>query len=75
MRNKVNFLQLAFYFLGIIALGAMTGCNKQPAYAPVSFKSTEISDFWIEKTSSNPTINRPYQAMHNLVAQISTSLL
>ena len=63
MRNKVNFLQLAIYLLGIIALGAMTGCNKQPAYTPVSSKSTEISDFWLEKTSSNPTINRPYQAM------------
>ena len=63
MRNKVNFLQLAFYFLGVIALGAITGCNKEPMYTPVSFKSTEISDFWLEKTSSNPTINRPYQAM------------
>ncbi|WP_209141976.1 MULTISPECIES: RCC1 domain-containing protein [Niastella] len=41
----------------------MTGCNKDPEYIPVHDKSTVIFDFWLEKTTSNPKLNRPYQGM------------
>ena len=63
MRNKVNSLQIACLLLCVLALSAITGCNKQPVYEPVSTKSAVIYDFWLEKTSSNPAINRPYQGM------------
>ena len=63
MQKTFNFSRLLAYFLCLVATATSIGCNKEPLYTPPSFKSTAINDFWLEKTQSNPTINRPYQGM------------
>ncbi len=62
MAKTVKHIKLSFLLLGLIAIG-ITSCNKEPEYIPVSYNSTVIEEFWLEKTVSNPNINRPYQAM------------
>jgi alpha-tubulin suppressor-like RCC1 family protein len=62
MIKTVNLIKLSFFILGLVAIG-LTGCNKEPQYTPVSLSSTVIGDFWLEKTESNPNLNRPYQGM------------
>jgi alpha-tubulin suppressor-like RCC1 family protein len=57
-----DLIKLPFFILGLVALG-LTGCNKEPQYTPISHSSTVIGDFWLEKTESNPSLNRPYQGM------------
>ena len=63
MLKKFNILQLCSSLVGLLVLVAMVGCNKEPAYTPVSRKSAVIEEFWLEKTIANPAINRPYQGM------------
>ena len=62
MRKKNNLLQLYPGLLALVVV-AMLSCNKEPAYTPPSWKSTVIHDFWLEKTTNNSGINRPYQGM------------
>ena len=62
MAKTVNLIKISFFLLGLIAIG-ITSCNKEPEYIPVSYNSTVIEEFWLEKTVSNPNLNRPYQAM------------
>src|SRR5687768_6723522 len=61
MRKRFNLLQLVV--LSIFVAGLMSGCNKEPIYTPTSFKSEFIYQFWLEKSQSNSTLNRPYQGM------------
>lgn len=63
MRKTVNLLQACSFFLGLAVFGALAGCNKEPEFTPPSYSSAVINDFWLEKTQSNPTLSRPYQAM------------
>ncbi len=62
MVKTVNHIKLFFFFLGLVAIG-ITSCNKEPEYTPVSYSNTVVEEFWLEKTISNPNLNRPYQAM------------
>jgi len=63
MFKRVNFIKINFIILGFIAIGAIIGCNKEPGFTSTSIKVAVIQDFWLEKTVSNPTLNRPYQGM------------
>ena len=63
MTKTVNLIKLSFFLLGLIAIGAMTSCNKEPLYTPVSHSSAVVEEFWLEKTENNPNLNRPYQGM------------
>ena len=56
--NKIFSLVFASFF--IVALIA---CNKEPVYTPTSTSSTSLYDFWLEKTTNNSNLNRPYQGM------------
>jgi len=60
LKKIISVKLVAFVLAWVLAVAA---CNKQPLYTPVSDKSTMIYDFWLEKTLSNPNLNRPYQAM------------
>jgi len=62
MSKTVNLIKLSSFLLGLMAIG-ISSCNKEPEYVPVSYNSTAIEEFWLEKTVSNPNLNRPYQAM------------
>ncbi len=62
MVKTVNQIKLFFFFLGLIAMG-ITSCNKEPLFTPVSHSRAVIEEFWLEKTESNPNLNRPYQGM------------
>lgn len=42
---------------------ALAGCNKDPYYAPSSNNSTRLLGFGLEKTQSNPSLNRYYDGM------------
>jgi alpha-tubulin suppressor-like RCC1 family protein len=56
--NKiVSLLCTTFFIVGF------TACNKEPAYTPESMNTTSLYDFWLEKTTSNTNLNRPYQGM------------
>ena len=59
MARTINLLQL-FCLVFVIAI---TGCNKTPGYTPVSTARAVIDEFWLEKTTANATLNRPYQGM------------
>ena len=63
MRNRSNFLKPFSFFLSLFFIASFTGCNKEPLYTPASNNSAAIYDFWLEKTISNPTLNRAYQGM------------
>jgi hypothetical protein len=63
MRNRFNFLQSFSFFLSLFFIVALIGCNKEPLYTSTSNSSTAIYDFWLEKTTSNTTLNRAYQGM------------
>jgi alpha-tubulin suppressor-like RCC1 family protein len=63
MVKTVNIIKAFFFILGVIAIGTITSCNKEPLYTPVSYSSAVIEEFWLEKTESNPNLNRPYQGM------------
>ena len=41
----------------------LISCNKEPAYTPPVLSNADIYDFWLEKTASNPNLNRPYEGM------------
>ena len=62
MVKTVNHIKFFFFLLGLIAIG-ITSCNKEPEYTPVSYSSAVIEEFWLEKTVSNPNLNRAYQGM------------
>ena len=62
MKRSPSILQIVFCLLGMFTLVA-TSCNKEPGYTPTTSKSTNIDEFWLEKTKSNPSINRAYQGM------------
>jgi alpha-tubulin suppressor-like RCC1 family protein len=56
--NKiVSLLCTSFFIVGF------TACNKEPVYTPESMSTTSLYDFWLEKTTSNTNLNRPYQGM------------
>jgi alpha-tubulin suppressor-like RCC1 family protein len=63
MSRKANFKKLRFILVGVLAISAIIGCNKEPAFTPVSYSTASVDEFWLEKTASNPNINRPYQGM------------
>lgn len=63
MQKTFNHIRLFTYVLCLVAIATSIGCNKEPLYTPPSLKNTAINDFWLEKTNSNPAINRPYQGM------------
>ena len=63
MQKTFNHIRLFYFVLCVVGAVAGIGCNKEPLYTPPSFKSAAINDFWLEKTNSNPAINRPYQGM------------
>ena len=50
---------LCFCF-GVLALAA---CNKEPLYTPVSGNTTQLYDFQLERTTSNPQLGRFYNGM------------
>ena len=50
-------------FSALITIGMILGCNKEPAYTPVSQSDTRIYEFWLEKTESNPNLKRAYPGM------------
>src|SRR5688572_28045877 len=62
MSKTVNLIKFSFIFLSLIVIG-ITSCNKEPLYTPVSQSSAVIEEFWLEKTESNPNLNKPYQGM------------
>ena len=56
--NKIfSLVTASFFILALIA------CNKEPVYTPTSTSSTSLYDFWLEKTTNNSNLNRPYQGM------------
>ena len=63
MQNTPSLIKLVSSLFGLLLLVATTGCNKEPVYTPISTKTTTVYEFWLEKTKSNATINRPYQGM------------
>ncbi|AEW00023.1 hypothetical protein A4D02_29200 [Niastella koreensis] len=63
MLRIANSLQLLSLAAGLFFTGAMAGCNKDPEYTPVVTTSEVVYDFWLEKTASNPNLNRPYRGM------------
>src|SRR5688572_3754549 len=63
MLKTGNLIKLSFFILGVIAIGTFTSCNKEPGYTAPVRSSSVIGEFWLEKTESNPGVNRPYQAM------------
>jgi hypothetical protein len=56
--NKLFSLLTASFFIVVFA-----ACNKEPLYTPTSHSTTNVYDFWLEKTASNTNLNRPYQGM------------
>jgi alpha-tubulin suppressor-like RCC1 family protein len=53
-----------FYFLFLcFCLLAVAGCNKDPLYTPASTNSTQMLGFGLERTQSNPNLNRYYDGM------------
>jgi hypothetical protein len=56
--NKIFSLVTVSFFIV-----ALTACNKEPVYTPTSTSSTSLYDFWLEKTTNNTNLNRPYQGM------------
>jgi alpha-tubulin suppressor-like RCC1 family protein len=63
MFKKVHLITLSLFLIGLIVMGIMSSCNKEPIYTPVSHSNSTIEDFWLEKTVSNPGLNRPFQGM------------
>jgi len=47
----------------VVFVIAITGCNKDPEYTPASTARAVINEFWLEKTTANSALNRPYQGM------------
>src|SRR6516164_4221565 len=56
-------VKLKFILIGLVAITAISSCNKEPGYTAVSTNTANIYDFWLEKTANNPNLNRPYQGM------------
>jgi alpha-tubulin suppressor-like RCC1 family protein len=63
MLKMVRLNKLFSYTLGLVAMVTIASCNKEPLYTPVSYSSSVIKEFWLEKTASNANLNRPYQGM------------
>ena len=63
MLKTGNLIKLIFFFLGLVAVGTMTSCNKEPEYTAPVRSSTELGEFWLEKSGNNPNLNRYYQGM------------
>jgi len=63
MSKRIKFIKLHFIVLGFAVIGGMASCNKEPLYTPVSATSTTIYNFLLEKTASNPKVNRTYEGM------------
>src|SRR3982751_133286 len=61
MLNTVN--KIFSLFCTSFLIVALTACNKEPVYTPVSNANTTVYDFWLEKTSSNTSLNRAYEGM------------
>jgi len=61
---KTNIFFRHFSFcLGLLCIGAIVGCNKEPAYTPPPSTDTNVYDFWLEKTANNASLNRAYEGM------------
>lgn len=58
-----NFSHLCLIVLGILVMGIVISCNKEPLYKAPSFKTNFIYDFWLEKSNANSGLNRAYQGM------------
>ncbi|MCU7547893.1 hypothetical protein OCK74_02150 [Chitinophagaceae bacterium LB-8] len=63
MRRKANYFKLGSLSLVLFSVVSLLGCNKETEYTPKSNSEAGIDDFWLEKTSSNTKLNRPYQGM------------
>ncbi|HEY1870241.1 MAG TPA: hypothetical protein VGG71_04240 [Chitinophagaceae bacterium] len=63
MLKTINFFRNFSVAIGLFSIAGIIGCNKEPAYTPTSDSSTVIDDFWLEKTTSNATLNRAYEGM------------
>jgi alpha-tubulin suppressor-like RCC1 family protein len=52
-----------YFSLFCLGLIGMAGCNKVPPYTPDSGNTTQLYGFGLEKTVSNPNLNRYYEGM------------
>ena len=62
MRTSFIHIRQRIAVVGFL-ITVLISCNKEPAYTPPVLTHADIYDFWLEKTVSNPNINRPYQGM------------